>query len=179
MLLGLRQPFSIADAADVVDAEELEDILDTDRVFHVRSLGHQLGPGRQGVEALGVEKRIVLLGQRADDGTERDHFAEFELVQEGNPVENPPLEIVGSKEVGILVHHELHRLHEVECVLDQQDGRVGVGREKLGKRDAAPDEAGRDGSVDMAEGGQPDAFLGRELRFVVIWQFIFLFFHPV
>ena len=153
----------VGEAADEVDTEEFQYVFDTDAVFHVGYVADGASASGEEVEACGVAVGgVVAAGEGAVEDVEAYDFAETEPVDEGYAVEYPAFEVVGGEESGVAVHDEFHGLHGVEGCGGEEEVGVAGGDIETGIGSAVPDGAGDEASVDVAEGGEPDAFLGGE-----------------
>lgn len=67
---------AVGEAPHVVDAEDLEDVVETGAKLHIGGMGHALhvGIGGKG-EQLGVERRVVAVGELAVKPAKGDDLA--------------------------------------------------------------------------------------------------------
>ena len=147
----------VGDAPHVVDADELQDVLYADAVFHVGGAGEEAYVFGQQVEAGLAVGGVVHVGHAAVEDVEAHHLAQAQPFDEGDVVEDKPFHVVGGKERHVAVGHELHWSHGVERVLRQEVAVVSVGHEELGHGHGVPHDAAVHAQVDVAEGGEPDA----------------------
>ena len=111
--------------------------------------------------------RVVLLREPAIYHVERGYLAQFQVFYQRDAVEDPAFQVIGAEERDVLVHHELHRLHEAERLRRQEEALVAVGDVKFRIRHLAPDDARLHCRVNVAEGRKPKAFLGVNVGAIV------------
>ena len=88
-------------------------------IFAVTVKGRRV---RESVQTLVAGYEVVILcRQSAIDAREGHHAAQFQSVDAGYAVQYPALEEVRGVQGYILIHDELHGLHQVEGVFAQED----------------------------------------------------------
>ena len=96
----------VGDAPHIVDADELEDVLDADAVLHVGGAGEEAYVFGQQVEACLAVGGVVHVGHAAVEDVEAYHLAQAQPFDEGEVVEDEPFHVVGGEERHVAVGHE-------------------------------------------------------------------------
>ena len=147
----------VGDAADVVDFDEFEDVVDADAPLHV-------GGGVGIVEGGGV----VLVGELSPEHVDAKTLAPLEFVEERNAVEEPSVEVPLGEESGIAVVEELEVGDEIESVVLDDVGGIGGRMDEQWEGHFVPFSTGLEVDVALAELSQPETFVQTCFREVVV-----------
>ena len=151
-------------AADVVNTDEFEDILNTRRDLHIGhitiaplyiAIAIDIGSVAEGCARLHIlhvtigiggavgiwqviETKgligIIMVSEVAGQSVEGYNLAQFEALESGDTVEDPSFQIIGQMPSDVSVGQELHGLHEVKGLGIKQDTGIGHRHKELGIR---------------------------------------------
>ena len=172
----------VGDAADVVDFDEFEDVVDADAPLHVGGvLIHADGVllvGPVGKEmAWEIEEfwvgiveggGVVLVGELSPKHVDAKTLAPLEFVEERNAVEEPSVEVPLGEESGIAVVEELEVGDEIESVVLDDVGGIGGRMDEQWEGHFVPFSTGLEVDVALAELSQPETFVQTCFREVVV-----------
>lgn len=81
---------TIGQTPDIFDPQYGKDVVETGSELHIRDfLIHHTGCGRESPQVIGIgmQCRIVLIGQMSEHTFERDDFTQFHILDQRNAVE--------------------------------------------------------------------------------------------
>lgn len=139
---------------EIIDSEDLEDILNADRAFHINFFFH--GMGRSGKQKQFVAKfGIVFGGKITVIAAECNNLAQLQFFEKRQPVEKPPFQKITRVQCSKFVHNEFKRMYHLKSFLFDENRRVYLWACQHGESRFIPYFAGRKLCVDMSERGEP------------------------
>ena len=163
----------VAEATYVLDVPDLKDVMDTNDEFRIGTMGiHDMtafGEVHQAaVATILLEVGIVFVAQRAPQHADAQVLTPVELLDEGDTVENPTVEVPRHHERSIAVVHELHVSDEVERLRSYDVRLVGRRMDEQRIGHLAPLNASLEAEVELTPAAEPEALVDVSLREVVV-----------
>ena len=163
----------VVNTADVVNAEDFEDVVESYVELHIGCRGHRMNDGdaitRGEFEERGRGgERVVLGREMAVEGLEAYNLTQLESFDERDAVEELAREVPFDHERGVTVVDELEVVDHREHVARDDVAVVGHRHDEQWEGNTVPLDATTQADVDAAIGVEPYALIGRQLGEVVV-----------